>query len=455
MFLSDQGRDAIIIKRILTFQHLPAIGAPSSVGQVYLGPFYYYLIAPFLLLFNFNPVGMSYGSALLSIIGILSAYFIIKKEFNKITALIFTFLITFSSVNIEMSRFSWNPNLLPYFSFFTLYFFYKLSQKNNLYFAFLFGAFLSFSIQLHYLAALLVLPISVYFLKTIITIKKKTKYLIYICISIVSFLVVSFPLIIFDLRHNFINTGNFIKLFSQGGMLQQTSLLSRYLNVSQSALTYVFSTQFNQILTVITGIALILWILSLRKTKLSCFFVLNIANIILYFFGFALFNSPRFPHYFGQVYLSLYLVFAYFFAHIKEYLPKYWKVIIVIFFIGYIIANLPKYYFLYQPGTNQISHSQKVAEFLATKIDNKPFNVATWPVELTEDNYLYFLELKGLVPVDRNKIEISNQMFVLCNRQPCKILGSPSWNISMFGPAKIDKIWEIEGISIYRLLHNK
>ena len=56
-FLGDQGRDAIILKRIIAFEHFPAIGAPSSLGQIYLGPFYYYLTAPFLLLFNFNPVG--------------------------------------------------------------------------------------------------------------------------------------------------------------------------------------------------------------------------------------------------------------------------------------------------------------------------------------------------------------------------------------------------------------
>jgi len=41
MFLSDQGRDAIVIKRIVTGEHFPAIGAPTSIGQVYLGPFYY------------------------------------------------------------------------------------------------------------------------------------------------------------------------------------------------------------------------------------------------------------------------------------------------------------------------------------------------------------------------------------------------------------------------------
>lgn len=31
IFLGDQGRDAIIMKRIVTFEHLPAVGPSSSV----------------------------------------------------------------------------------------------------------------------------------------------------------------------------------------------------------------------------------------------------------------------------------------------------------------------------------------------------------------------------------------------------------------------------------------
>src|SRR3989304_8107942 len=88
-FLGDQGRDAIIIKRIVTLEHFPAIGAPSSLGQIFLGPFYYYLITPFLLLFNFNPVGPAFGVALISLIGIVMAFFVIKKEINYLTALVF------------------------------------------------------------------------------------------------------------------------------------------------------------------------------------------------------------------------------------------------------------------------------------------------------------------------------------------------------------------------------
>jgi 4-amino-4-deoxy-L-arabinose transferase-like glycosyltransferase len=453
MFLSDQGRDAIIMKNIMTGVHLPAIGASSSIGQVYLGPFYYYLIAPFLLLFNFNPVGMSYGVVFLSLIGMIVAYWIIKKEFGNLTSFVFLVLITFSSTNIEMSRFSWNPNLLPCFSFFTLYLFYKMVQKQKIIYAILFGTFFGLSIQLHYLAALLILPISIYFIYSLLVEKNKLKQILHVTISIISFIIISSPLLIFDFRHNFINSNNFLKLFSQGGVFGNSSISSRFNDVLLNAFANIFSIQYSLFFVIIIGILFIIWLLLLNREKNNKFMILNILNIILFLIGFSLINSSRFPHYYSQIYLSVYLILAILFTNLKELLPKYWVIILFLFLIGYIGINLPQYYFLSKLGTDQIVHAQKVAEFLAPIIGNKPYNIATWPVELTEDNYVYFLELKGLTPADRTKIEITNQMFVLCNQKPCKILDSPSWNISMFGKAKIDKIWEVEGITIYKLIH--
>ena len=71
-FLGDQGRDAIILKRIITFEHFPAIGPPTSIGQVYLGPFYYYFIAPWLWISNFDPIGPAIGIAIISSFSIIS-----------------------------------------------------------------------------------------------------------------------------------------------------------------------------------------------------------------------------------------------------------------------------------------------------------------------------------------------------------------------------------------------
>ena len=44
MFLGDQGRDAIVAKRMLIDHDLTLIGPVTSVGNMYLGPFYYYFI---------------------------------------------------------------------------------------------------------------------------------------------------------------------------------------------------------------------------------------------------------------------------------------------------------------------------------------------------------------------------------------------------------------------------
>src|SRR3989344_8913644 len=162
-FLGDQGRDAIILKRIVTFEHFPAIGAPTSAGQVYLGPFYYYFIAPWLLLFNFNPIGPAEGAAILSSIFILVNYIVVKKLFDRIVGLISSTLLTFSFVLIEFSRFSWNPNLLPLFSLLTAYATIFAVKRQKKLFYILAGSFFSFTIQLHYLALFLAPPIVVIF----------------------------------------------------------------------------------------------------------------------------------------------------------------------------------------------------------------------------------------------------------------------------------------------------
>ena len=62
--------------------------------------------------------------------------------------------------------------------------------------------------------------------------------------------------------------------------------------------------------------------------------------------------------------------------------------------------------------------------------------------------------LKTVLESLEQKLEITQQMFVLCEHEPCKVINSPSWNISMFGHAKVDTIWTIEGVKIYRLVHS-
>jgi len=131
------------------------------------------------------------------------------------------------------------------------------------------------------------------------------------------------------------------------------------------------------------------------------------------------------------------------------------KIFSVVVIVLYVVVNMQDYKFFTRKPNKQIKHAQTVARLLKEQIGNKPFNIATWPIDFTEDPYLYYLELDGLRPAKRELSEITEQMYVLCNTEPCSIIDSPSWNINMFGPAKITYKWESEGIIIYKLAHEE
>src|SRR5581483_9896536 len=66
-FLGDEGRDVLIVKGILE-GHLTLLGPRASAGDFYVGPLYYYMMAPFLWLWRLDPVGPAIMIALLSVI---------------------------------------------------------------------------------------------------------------------------------------------------------------------------------------------------------------------------------------------------------------------------------------------------------------------------------------------------------------------------------------------------
>lgn len=441
-FLGDQGRDALIIKRIITLEHLPAIGAPTSIGQVYMGPFYYYFIAPWLLLFNFRPVGLAFGVAFFSSLYILINYFVIKEIFNKKTAIISTALIAFSSSLIELSRFSWNPNLLPLFALLTFYFVIKSAKINRWFYFALAGAFVSFSTQFHYLALFMLLPIGVLYL--VLLLKKKVS-LLNCLIFAAFFLIFSSPLIFFEIRHNFLNTNSLISLFKYQGPVANNKLanfFSSFYVLNQ----FSFAVEFNRIFLTLILTAIVISILFIYKKSrtIASFF----AFFLVLFFGVSLYSGPKFSHYFGMIYPFYYVIIGYFLSFLFS-IP-FGRYVIVLFLAVFLFFNYQNYYFFHFKGGRQIEYARNIGNFLDKVVDNKPFNFAVLPDTLQEDCFLYFLELKGKVPVDRKKLEVADQMYVVCEGE-CDPLESKSWNITMFGSAKVDKIWSYGKLKIYKL----
>ncbi len=450
-FLSDQGRDAIIVKRIVTFEHWPAIGAPTSVGHIFLGPFYYYLIAPFLFFSRLDPVGMAVGMAVISLIGLLLCYLIVLKEFGRAVANTFLGLAVFSAVLVEYSRFSWNPNPLPYFAFIALYTWHRALINHSMKWAILSGSVFALALQLHYLANLLAPTMIIMYLFTLLRSKKRKKHLLTLLCYLLGVVVFSSPLILFDLKHGFLNSKSFLALFSKTEVSSGGISMSRIIETLEAFVSPAINLKVDEkfvYFTIFSLVGICIYILKSKKHKLIA---THAGTILLYCIGFSYLVSFRHPHYYMTIYLSLYLVLSYVLVQLSR--NKYQVIVITAILLVFAYINSSRYFFLKNEPNNQAAHAKRLALFLKYKIGGQPFNVATWPIAFSEEPYLYFLEVEGIRPANRELSEITSQMYVLCNEEPCSIINSPSWNINMFGPAKIAYKWNIEGINIYKLVH--
>src|SRR5258708_37146818 len=114
-FLGDEGRDVLVAKGILE-GHFTLLGPRASAGDFFTGPIYYYMMAPFLLLFHLDPVGPAVMVALFGVATVWLIYKVGAEFFNKPTGLIAAALYSVSPLVITYSHSSWNPNTVPFFS---------------------------------------------------------------------------------------------------------------------------------------------------------------------------------------------------------------------------------------------------------------------------------------------------------------------------------------------------
>lgn len=444
-FLGDQGRDAIIIKRILTLEHFPAIGPTTSVAQVYLGPFYYYFIAPWLLLFRFDPIGLAVGVAFFSCAYILITYFVISEIFNKTTAFIATFLVTFSAVIVDSSRYSWNPNLLPLFTILTVYFLIKALKTQKLLYWALAGAFLSFSIQLHYLALLLIPPIVAVLALDLTEAKRKIKNIVEKTGTLfLSFLFFSSPLLIFDLRHGFLNSRNFLDFFKKpggtGGRIE--NLFSTFADLNK----FSFHVAFLPILSVVLLLFIVVvFLFTLKKRDNSRFFLIF---YIFLLFGYSFYSGPKYPHYFGTIYPIYFALVGYFLSFLST--SKAGKLLTVSFLAIFLVFNVQSFYFIYGKGPVQIEEAKKIAKIIYNSVSSEKYVLTSLPQRYNDYTYRYFLELWGRRPIEKDNLEKVSQLLVVCEKK-CWPIGDPAWDIAYFAPRKVAGVWRSGEITIYKL----
>ena len=215
-FLGDEGRDVLVAYNIL-HGNLTLLGPTASVGGFFLGPIYYYFMAPFLLAFNYNPVGPAIMVALFGIATVFLIYKVGVEFFGKGVGLIAAFLYSISPLVIAYSRSSWNPNLMPFFSLLSLYVLYKAVAENKIKLFILCGFLLGIAMQLHYLTIFLGVIAVVYILLTRLIGYDPVKVIKDYSYVLLGFLIGWSPFLAFEIRHNLPNIKSIISFVFNSG----------------------------------------------------------------------------------------------------------------------------------------------------------------------------------------------------------------------------------------------
>lgn len=201
---TDQGLYLLDTYKFEQSKKIFLIGPETSIrseGKVmYLGPATYYMSMPFFEVFGWNQQSYSYLYTALLLFGALLVYFGILKLFkNKLTAVLFIILITFSPTSIHYTRIYW-PIVIPFASILVgLLLFIKNTKKSNLLFL-LIGLTLGLGLQIHYGFLLAVIP-TVFWILFARKLSQKTFFLL-----ATGFLVGFSPIILFEIRHGFYNS---------------------------------------------------------------------------------------------------------------------------------------------------------------------------------------------------------------------------------------------------------
>jgi len=472
-FLGDEGRDALVWLRMLHGK-FTLIGPQTSIGNMYLGPLYYYLMLPFYVLLG--TAGPSIGVALFAGATTFLLWYCGKEWFSEKVGLLAAFFYAISPTAIVLSRSSWNPNVMPFFAILAVWGIWQFWVKDKYCWLAIEGVLLSFATQSHYLGLLLIPVVLFFFIIKLWTLLREKdrrwkKLLLNFSLLNTYFLILTvLPLVWFDLRHNFINYKSFYKFFSE----RQTTvnlriykalpqiwplwqmLVTRLLTGTNVILGYWFSLILGGILLVMIVYIIFTKLLyrNLVFTRKSNFLLL--VWLVIGLIGMGIYKQHIYDHYFGFLFPAIFLIFSLILVKLWKF-KIFGKIMAGILFFVVVFSSLWETPLRYQPNF-QMEHTKEISQKIIDESSGKPFNLGMIAKQNYDAGYRYFLEKWGdkATEIDPQKANqtITDQLFVVCEVSDCNPTTSPQAEIANFGWSKIDQEWDFPwGVKMYRLVH--
>lgn len=469
-FLGDQGRDALIVSDIFRKFDLVFIGPVTSVGNMYLGPLYYYFMLPFLFLTYPNPIGPVIVIALLGTLYVPLLFFLGKEMVGEKAALFAACMATWNSTLVEYSRFSWNPNPAPIVSLVMLYAVFKAYKSSKKYW---FIAILSFGVlvQLHYITLLAGGGIGIIWLYQLYTYYSRKEYhkiKSFFVVSVLSVLVVAFlylPLLAFDFKHDWLNVRAFSSLLSSSENFAQTERsisLYRILEIVKEthgrAMQMFFEVRIGQTR----------WLNSFLLLALVIYFVYGLKNsiwkehrlgvntlatfVIIGVIGLSTYQHTVFAHYILYLFPMTSLLLGVFFEYLWSKKIVGQLLVSSFFILFFVRTDVWRHLAVPEWSVKDI---EKVAQTITQRVtEGEKYNIVLLSNsgDIDGQNYRYFLSTSAVPPVEIEKRGEIETLFIINEDKVLKrVVDSPVYEIVVFPnkePAEVYQTFDGQGPEI-------
>jgi 4-amino-4-deoxy-L-arabinose transferase-like glycosyltransferase len=463
-FLGDEGRDVIIVRRFLTELHPPLIGPGTSVGNMYLGPLYYYMMAPALLIAGFSPVGPAVQIAILGVVTVFFIWFVGRVWFDRTAGIIAAALFAISPTVIIFSHSSWNPNIMPFFALLSIYSIWKVWQERKFKWIIVLGISFAFVLQSHYLGLFLAPTLFLFWVLTLVSVWRdklvRVIFIRYSLLGILLFTLLMSPLLFFDLRHNFQNFYAMKAFFTSSKDIGLPFYV--YLSKIESIASMISSNLISAKNVYLSNITLIIFLFALvwmfisRKFKgpLGLVFLWLVVGIV----GVSFYKGSVYDHYLEFLFPAPFLLLG---ACVQSFVKnKLWYLIFGIYLLFVVLINFINSPIMSSPNL-QMPRAISIAKIIQEKAGGEKFNLAAISDFNNRYIYQYFLMLWGAPVVDTDPsstaFTVTDQLFVVCEfpREECDPTHNPSAWITNFGWTKIVDEWPIWGGTLFKLGHTK
>ncbi len=355
----------------------------------FLAPYFTYLLIPFYLLTKLNPIALIPFLLCVNVAFFWGSYAVVTKLFGKNHALMFLALWTVSSYHIKYDAIPWWPVYLPLGVISTWYFLQRVARGSSMRDWVLLGITLGFFSNMHFQFALIALFVAIFIV--IQAIQEKQYPFMRAGVLLVSFLAMFLPLLLFDLRHEFLNTNLMINYFAAAGthIPKDRWVWTEVWANALQPYTYIRSVT-GSLAALVGFIVTSIWLFrSSTEPFKKNFFASSAILLLLIPLVFAVYGKRPSEYYFLVFYPFLHLTLA----HLLLRIPRYLYLIVIAVLV---MGNVPAARYELLPNPQGLAAKEKIVDAIAQEVGSRPYTISFDGPPNTDTGFRYLLKIRNM-----------------------------------------------------------